>query len=384
MDIPIKKTHDDELEKVRSQFYIFYELTKVMRTTLRLEEIVYIILTGLTAHHGLAFNRAVLFLVDEEKKNIKGFMGIGPMYSEEANAIWTNIKEENKDLYELIKAYHRIKEEDAKPKFMEFIQSLAFPLAKESGFIFDSLFEMGALRIKEEKTLQLKDDPLISKLQLKEFLASSLWIKNRPAGIIIVDNYITRKPISDEDVKIFKMFVDQAAGAIENSQAFENTLMQAHTDTLTGIWNHGFFQYKLDEELARAKSQNHPVSLMMIDLDDFKKFNDTYGHVAGDNALRRIADILKDKIRKIDVLCRYGGEEFSIILPLTKKEEASYLGERIRKAICENKILENNFSVSVGISAYPHDTQEKELLVKMADEALYRAKREGKNRVILA
>ncbi|RKY31120.1 MAG: hypothetical protein DRP68_05385, partial [Candidatus Omnitrophota bacterium] len=97
-----------ELEKARSQFYIFYELTQAMRTTLRLEEISYIILTGLTAHHGLGFNRATLFLVEEKEKTINGLMGIGPMDSEEANRIWKAIEDQKMDLYALIKAYHKI------------------------------------------------------------------------------------------------------------------------------------------------------------------------------------------------------------------------------------------------------------------------------------
>jgi diguanylate cyclase (GGDEF)-like protein len=382
-DERIKKLQE-ELEKTRAQFYIFYELTRAMRTTLRLDEIVYIILTGLTAHQGLSFNRAILFLIDEENKAINGFMGIGTMDTQEANNIWHSIEDQKMDLYDLISTYNRIKEDSLHPKFMEFAQSLSFPLKKESGIIFDAVFEKGSLHLKETKTEQMKNDPLIKQLTMKEFLISCVWIKDKPSGIIVVDNCITRKPITDEDVRIFNMFVEQAAGAIENSQAFENTLVKSHTDMLTGLWNYGYFQYKLDEELMKARSKKCPLSVLMIDLDDFKKFNDSQGHVQGDEALRQISDVLKDNARPTDILCRYGGEEFSIIMPNAAKEEAQNRAEIIRQAVASHEIFNHRFTVSIGLSSLPSDDTDKSALVEKADEALYQAKRQGKNQVVPA
>lgn len=383
MEEEIKKLKE-ELEKTRSQLYILYELNKAMRTTLRLDEIVYIILTGLTAHEGLSFNRAILFLIDEDRKKINGFMGIGPMHMQEANIIWRSIEQQKMDLYDLIKTYNRIKEDAVKPKFMEFVQSLSFDLNENSGFLFNALWERGTLHIKDEKVAELKSDILVKTLQLGEFLIASLWIKERPEGIIIVDNYVTKKNIAEADIRIFNMFVEQAAGAIENSRAFEDTLIRAHTDTLTSLWNHGYFQYRLDEELLKAKSKNYPLSILMIDLDDFKKFNDTYGHMQGDEALRRISEILKNNGRDVDIICRYGGEEFSIILPATTKEETAQIAERIRITLAAESIAGTNFTVSIGLANYPNDGTDKDTLVRKADVALYKAKREGKNKVVPA
>jgi diguanylate cyclase (GGDEF)-like protein len=177
------------------------------------------------------------------------------------------------------------------------------------------------------------------------------------------------------------MFVEQATGAIENSRAFEDTLIKAHTDTLTSLWNHGYFQYRLDEELLKAKSKNYPISILMIDLDDFKKFNDTYGHIQGDEALRKVSEQLKKKARETDIICRYGGEEFSVILLFTTKDEAFNIAENIRKNLAENNISGYKFTVSVGLSNYPQDGLEKDVLIRKADMALYKAKREGKNKV---
>ena len=123
---------------------------------------------------------------------------------------------------------------------------------------------------------------------------------------------------------------------------------------------------------------------MMIDLDDFKKFNDAYGHLQGDDALRQISAVLKENCRKIDILCRYGGEEFSLILPTNSKKESARLGERIRKSIEQREILNSKFTISIGIASFPHDASDKIALIRKADQALYAAKRKGKNKVILA
>ena len=372
----------EELEKAHSQLYVFYELTKAMRTTLRLDEITYIILTGLTANEGLRFNRAVIFFADAKGKKINGFMGIGPIDAQEATQIWHSIEEEKKNLYDLIDNYNRIKENKEKPKFMELVKSLSFPLNKKGGLIFDTLYEKDVVWIKGGQR-RLKNDLLVKSLDLREFLIFSLWIKGKPTGVVLVDNYITKKPITDDDIKIFTMFMEQAQGALENSQSFESTLTRSHTDPLTSLWNYGYFQYRLDEEIAKSNTTSLALSLMMIDIDDFKRFNDTRGHIQGDEALRRISDTLKENCRKIDILCRYGGEEFALILPANNKGESALLGERIRKSIENKRILRSKFTISIGIASYPEDSANKKTLIEKADQALYKAKKKGKNRVVL-
>jgi len=374
----------EELEKVRSQLYVFYELTKAMRTTLRLDEITYIILTGLTAHEGLRFNRAAIFFIDEQNKSLKGYMGIGPIDSEEASQIWKGIEDDKKDLYALINNYHQIKQSRQNSKFMELIQSLKFSLNKKEDWLAKVLESKSPIYIRNNESEIIKKEALIKKMDLEEFLVAPLWIKGNPQGLVVVDNYITKKPINDDDIKTFSMFIEEAQGAIENSQDFENTLIRSHSDPLTSLWNYGYFQYKLDEELTQAQSNNLPLSVMMIDLDDFKKFNDSAGHIKGDSALQMISQIIQKNCRKIDILCRYGGEEFSLILPANRKKDAQLLGERIRKSIARSHILDSDFTVSIGISSFPEDSTDKKTLIERADEALYEAKRQGKNRVVLA
>ncbi len=375
------KRLEKELNKAKSHLRIFYELTHAMRKTLHLEEISYIILTGLTSHQGLRYNRAGLFFVNNKSKQIEGFMGLGPMDKREAEQTWQHISDEKKDLYALIENYRHIKEnKENRPNFMKFFQSLKFPLEKKSGLIFNSL-KGETLWIKKGNN-QLKNDPLVKKLDLDEFILAPLQIKGEIATILVVDNYITKKNIEKEDFKIFKMFSEQAAGALENSHSFELTLAKAHTDPLTQLWNYGYFQYKLDEELAKAKSTKQTLSVLMIDIDDFKKYNDTFGHIRGDKALIKIGQTIKNNCRKIDIVCRYGGEEFSLILPANTKREAKFLAERIRKSIAKNYILNYKFTVSIGVANFPKDQREKKELIKKADDALYQAKSQGKNRTV--
>lgn len=376
----------NEIEKTRFQLYIFYELSQAMRTTLHLDEVAYIILTGLTAHHGLGFNRALLFLTDEENKQIYGFMGIGPMDSEEANTIWKAIEKQKMDLYTLIEKYHRIKKEPAKPKFMEFTRSLRFTLTPESGILYEALHEINPLHIDitQKEGKGYIHDPLVTTLKLEEFIIASLWSKDTPLGVIVVDNCITHKTVSEDEIRILTMFVKQAAAAIENSKVFEHTLIQSHTDSLTNLWNYGYFQYKLDEEIMKAKNQGHEVSVLMLDLDDFKKFNDTLGHQAGDEVLKTVGIILRNNSRKIDIVARYGGEEFALILPYTNKTEAKKIAERIRKSVEQISMIDTPFTVSIGIACFDEDARDKTELIKEADSALYRAKNEGKNKTILA
>jgi len=161
----------------------------------------------------------------------------------------------------------------------------------------------------------------------------------------------------------------------------------ADKDGLTGLYNHRYFQDKLTEEFIRAKRYELPLSNILMDIDYFKKINDTYGHAAGDVVLKGIGSMLKGSTRKdIDTPARYGGEEFAIILPHTELSKALKVAERLRKAVAEHpfKVPSGQVSITVsfGVAAIPHpEINDKQTLIKASDEALYRAKEKGRNRV---
>ncbi|MDO8587412.1 MAG: diguanylate cyclase [Armatimonadota bacterium] len=171
--------------------------------------------------------------------------------------------------------------------------------------------------------------------------------------------------------------------ALRESQ--EKLIQRANTDSLTDLYNHRYFQERLTAELSRAARYKHVLSILMIDIDHFKNFNDWHGHPSGDKALRELAKIMKAEVRDMDVVARYGGEEFSVILPETDVEDAFAAGERLRLAVQRHCFYGKDqetvpLTISVGVGQYPLHSIEREGLIMAADMALYRAKSTGRNK----
>jgi diguanylate cyclase (GGDEF)-like protein len=174
----------------------------------------------------------------------------------------------------------------------------------------------------------------------------------------------------------------------EASDAIEVATLEKIQDPLTALYNRRYMESMLSHELQRANHAGYPVSLIMLDIDHFKQLNDTYGHLAGDAVLRRLADLMKSQIRRADIACRYGGEEFVIILPETKLEVAAERAETLRKDYAE-LIVEHHgqhmrSKLSAGVAAYPLTAEAPQELIRVADTALYAAKARGRNCVVVA
>lgn len=178
-----------------------------------------------------------------------------------------------------------------------------------------------------------------------------------------------------------------AAVALENARLHARIQSLAVTDGLTGLCNHRHFYDELHREMARARRQRSPLSLLMLDIDHFKEFNDTFGHIQGDQVLRTVAGILRETARDMDVVARYGGEEFAVILPDTSPAQARHVAERIRQQIAHTPFRGGaSITVSVGVAGLDASQEPPESppdLVRRADQALYRAKQTGRNRVCL-
>ncbi|RJO64455.1 MAG: sensor domain-containing diguanylate cyclase [Candidatus Omnitrophota bacterium] len=374
-----------ELERTKTELAILYEISNAMRATLKLDEILYIILTGVTAHIGLGFNRAMLFLVNEKDGLIEGKMGIGPESGEEANQMWSRIEQEQMDMDDLINAY-KVSIHMKESGFNRQVQNLRFPLHdQKSNLLSLSVLEGMPLHLTKETISNYVHDPIVQMLKTEELVIVPLKAKDKVNGIVLADNFITKKPIGKDDVRMLIMLSNQAGLAVENSQLYEMTVSRAHSDSLTGLWNHGYFQYLLGAELDKAKAAPSSVSLMMLDIDDFKIYNDSFGHQSGDSILKELASLLKSYSRKMDHVCRYGGEEFAIILPQTGKKESYYIAERLREHIAKfsfinEEILPNKkLTVSIGIASFPDDGSNAPDIIAQSDRALYEAKNKGKN-----
>ncbi|BBO89371.1 response regulator [Desulfosarcina ovata] len=174
-----------------------------------------------------------------------------------------------------------------------------------------------------------------------------------------------------------KAYIDRLRAKVEGA------LYAAITDKLTGVYNHGYLKHFLELEFNRSKKHKHNLGLLMVDVDDFKKFNDQYGHQCGDRALSMIAKTMKSKIRDIDLIARYGGEEFSIVLPYADLTVAKNVASRLLEAVSNHLEIDTapvaRLSVSIGISIFPDLCETPEDLLKTADLALYQAKNRGKN-----
>lgn len=374
-----------ELERTKSELGILYEISNAMRTTLRLDEILYIILTGVTAHAALAFNRALLFLVNEKDGIIEGKMGIGPETGEEANRIWTQIEQEKMDLEDLINA-QKFSNYTLESGFNRQVQYLRIPLHdKQENLLTLAVLEGMPLHLTKETIQSYKNSQVVQMLKSDELVLIPLKAKDKVNGIIVADNFITKKPITKDDLRMLIMLANQAGLAIENSQLYEKTVMRAHMDSLTELWNHGYFQYILQTQLEKARATSKPLTLVMLDIDDFKVYNDSLGHQSGDRILKELAFVLKNQSRKMDYVCRYGGEEFTIILPQTEKQEALMIAERLRMdiekhAFIHEEILpQKKLTVSIGLAVFPDDGHSPAEIISASDKKLYEAKEKGKN-----
>jgi diguanylate cyclase (GGDEF)-like protein len=206
----------------------------------------------------------------------------------------------------------------------------------------------------------------------------------RPHGLITVGR--NGRPFSTGDRDLLRSLAAQATLALENVELHVQVSRQAITDDLTGLANHGRFQDLLGSEMEQVRRYHHPVGLIMLDVDDFKAVNDTYGHQQGDVVLSHVARVLRDTSREADTAARYGGEEMALVLPHTDIEGSYAIAERIRSAIAELRIprLDQKgvlrVTASLGVAASSEG--DKDVLITEADAALYTAKREGKNRTI--
>ena len=200
-------------------------------------------------------------------------------------------------------------------------------------------------------------------------------------GILGLSKKHSKQMFSQEDIELVTSVANQAGVIVENAQLYSQAMNWAITDGLTRLYNHRYLHECLDKEIARCTRFGTTFSIIMIDLDFFKTYNDTYGHLAGDDVLSSIGKCIKDSIRTIDIAFRYGGEEFAVILPETIAEGAYLVSERIREKI-EQKIFNGRSSItaSLGIASWPTDGVTKEQIIVSADKALYTAKGTGRNR----
>lgn len=218
---------------------------------------------------------------------------------------------------------------------------------------------------------------------VKSIIAIPLLPRDTEFGWFCV--FSSREELAPAETDFLGLFAKQIEMAITIADLFQAVREEAVTDALTGLYNRRYFEESLNKEVARARRQNTPFSIIGIDLDFLKKINDTYGHSYGDLAIKTIADILKSNARSIDIPARIGGEEFDVLLPGITSDGAMIAAERIRKAI-ESQEIETigHITGSLGVATFLEHTSNAEELLELTDQAMYSSKRNGRNQVTLA
>ncbi len=217
------------------------------------------------------------------------------------------------------------------------------------------------------------------------FAIAPILLEQQVIGVINVTNKRDEMGLQGDDLEFLETVAAYAAVAIENARLHAKAQLLAATDGLTDLYNHRYFQERLSEEMERWRRYwVKGVSLVMLDLDRFKRFNDRYGHRAGDAVLREAAGRLRRAARKVDVCCRYGGEEFAVILPEIDKPGALAFAERVRaamgiEAFAFREGVSGHITVSIGVASCPEDAMEPTALIEAADKALFASKRAGRN-----
>ena len=217
--------------------------------------------------------------------------------------------------------------------------------------------------------------------RIVSLLCVPLLAKGKVFGVVTLTNRAKKGAFAPADEAMLTLLASHISLNVENHRLSQLSA----TDSLTGLYNHAHISRRVEEELASARRYHESVTILMFDLDHFKTVNDTYGHPAGDKVLLGVADMLRRNIRESDIAGRYGGEEFTVILPQTRKPGGAVIAERLRKTISEAQfpLPQGNVgvTVSVGLSNYPEDAMDAAEVIDRADQALYQAKAAGRNRV---
>jgi diguanylate cyclase (GGDEF)-like protein len=230
-------------------------------------------------------------------------------------------------------------------------------------------------------------NPLALEEGIRSLIAVPLKMQHKIVGVLYVDDFRPRQFPADR-LRMLSILGSFASMSIDNARLHLRTKELACTDGLTGLYNQRHFKQMFHEHIARAVRYQKPLSIILFDVDDFKKFNDAYGHPNGDIVLQEMASLLRELLRGCDHLFRYGGEEFVALLPETPFDDAVRVAERIRIFIetksphfLDHITPSHGITVSVGVAAYPQDGAGMAELFKVVDDLMYEAKRKGKNQV---
>ena len=385
----------DELTEAHNDLATHHRFTKKMLRSFRSEEVYDTLIEGV--REGLGFRGAILGLRDRDGDIV--FSGEGELDGrssvrvpswDDGSLLARTLWDGNRVLISSIREHsHRFEDRIVLGEGVVFL----VPISRKKTLICSDVkgcgnrdcpaFSLGNVKCWEQpescRTI-LPGDKRKECVRCQMFAVSAL---------LVVRGRHDSRPFTPETMRSIATLANEASLALEIVELYENARRMSITDSMTGLVNHKEFFNAVRRELERARRYQHTVSLLMIDVDDFKKYNDQYGHLAGDVALRKIAELLRTCARTTDVIARYGGEEFGIVLPESTPGGALMLAERIKTEIARCDFNPDvpggvHLTVSVGIFSAEGGAISEDQLVGLADEAVYLAKNSGKNRVVVS
>lgn len=244
------------------------------------------------------------------------------------------------------------------------------------------LWQAHLANYRESRVLDSRENADLARRDTDSTAVVPLIFGNRCMGVMLVRSDDPNRDWQDNERLLLSTVAGQVSVAVTQARLFAEREQQALTDALTNCHNRRSFEMQLEHDLQISIRNRQPVSLLMVDVDHFKRVNDTFGHDAGDAALRALADRLRKELRGMDTAARYGGEEFAIILPQVGMEDAEQIAERVRASVEKMNIPNvGRITVSLGVATFPLHATSRDGLVSTADRALYKAKHAGRNRV---
>lgn len=388
LDVTERTLLKERLATQNEDLIALQQVSNALRKTMDLEKALFIIASALTSAEGGGYDHAMIFTVDQDRENLVGQVCVDSIGLRDAWGIWRGLTSHDSSLKKALQSTQPVLARRW-GELSEEIKKIKVPLEDDSSVLVHAVKtgETITHHLLEEISVKLHEQ-IESRFPMKQFAAAPLLADREAIGVIVVDATSRNKTISPERLTMLEMFANQAALAINNGLIYQNVLDRAQRDSLTRLYNHGHFQEVMKSEMERAARYDNPLSLVLLDIDHFKSFNDTYGHQIGDMVLKQAALLLSALVRVTDLPARYGGEEFALLLPQTDYESALEMAERLRNGV-ERKVVVTGpkgekigVTATFGVSTFPQHADNAADLVLCADAAMYLGKERGRNCVI--
>lgn len=350
-------------------------ITTQMLSTYDIDRALHVMLSGLTAGFSLGFNRAAFFLHDPEAQVLRGRAAIGPASAQEAHLVWEALEAGGTGIEELIIASQSRQMDST---FQALVKGIELPLneLKESeDEVVRALAESHPVHFRRPALR----NPMLARLGTSgEFVLAAVRAHHRLLGLIFADDYYLGSSIDPMRLRHLRFFIDQTALVLENLELLDRQLELARRDPLTGALNRRELETLLPLSVEAALRDDRSLALLVVDLDGFKGINDRRGHAEGDRILRGVNSIAQAVMRADDLVARYGGDEFVLLLQGLTRSDAAAVAERVRERVHARL----GITVSIGLAMLPADAITAAELFTVADDRMYQAKRAGRDRLV--